>query len=112
MRRLGRSVAGGVETGGVPTMDSHPKTGTERAAGAMPDGDVPDAALLQRWCDGVDRLKVRLRPMHRRMLELRLEGHSFEEIAAVLGCSERGVRKVITETVMPYLERRLAATVD
>jgi RNA polymerase sigma-70 factor (ECF subfamily) len=57
----------------------------------------------------IDELEQVLRPLvplHRRMAELRLQGHSVEEIAADVGRSERMVRLVL-EQVRESLRQRL-----
>jgi RNA polymerase sigma-70 factor (ECF subfamily) len=49
-----------------------------------------------------------LPPHHRRMVELRLQGHRFEEVAAATDRSERFVRKVLAEFKARLLDRRRA----
>jgi RNA polymerase sigma factor (sigma-70 family) len=45
--------------------------------------------------DEVERIMLRLEPSQRRMLELRLQGFYLEEIAELLECSQRTVRRVL-----------------
>ncbi len=51
-----------------------------------------EAAAL---ADEVEQLLARLEPHQRPMLELRLQGHSLDEIAQQLQCSERTVRRTM-----------------
>lgn len=53
-----------------------------------------EAAAL---ADEVESVLCRLEPRHRSILELRLQGHNLEEIAAQVKCSERTVRRVLEE---------------
>jgi DNA-directed RNA polymerase specialized sigma24 family protein len=65
---------------------------------------VPIAALTQdpspaeaaALADEVDRVTQRLEPGHQHMFELRLQGHSLEEIAVACGCSVRTVKRVLS----------------
>ena len=55
--------------------------------------------------DELEQILRPLEPLHRRMLELRLQGYHLEEIAAELKCSERTVRRAL-ERVKGQLEKR------
>lgn len=54
--------------------------------------------------DRVEHLMRGLEPLQRRMLELRLQGHNLDEIAAETQCSERTVRRAL-DKVKDQLER-------
>ena len=41
-------------------------------------------------------------PLHRRMLELRRQGYTFEEIAADTGRNERSVRRILNFCGLPF----------
>jgi RNA polymerase sigma factor (sigma-70 family) len=53
-----------------------------------------EAVLL---ADQVEQLMRGLEAVERRMLEMRLQGHSIDEIAAAVRCGERTVRRALTE---------------
>jgi RNA polymerase sigma-70 factor (ECF subfamily) len=53
--------------------------------------------------DQVEQVMRRLEPLERRMLEMRLQGHPLEEIAAATHCCERTVRYTLKE-----IKQRLA----
>jgi RNA polymerase sigma-70 factor (ECF subfamily) len=65
---------------------------------------VPVAALTQEpspaeaaaLADEVERVTQRLEPDQRQVFELRLQGHSLEEIAGASGCSVRTVKRVLS----------------
>jgi len=61
-----------------------------------------DAVAL---ADEVEHLLSGLKPSDRRMVELRLQGHRIESIAAEAGCSERWVRRVLDQA-KARLDRR------
>lgn len=54
--------------------------------------------------DEVEQLMAGLDPLKRRMLELRLQGYTLDEIAEASHCSQRTVRRVL-EDVKQQLER-------
>lgn len=58
--------------------------------------------------DEVEQLLRQFDPLSRRLLELRLQGHSLEEIAVVLQCSERTVIRIL-KRIKQQLEERSAA---
>lgn len=70
---------------------------------AAADGRLPDEVLAREptpveaiaLTELVEEVMRELEPLHRRMLELRLQGHSVEEIAAVTERSERTVRRLL-----------------
>ena len=62
----------------------------------------PMAALV--LTDQVEQLMRPLNADQRRMLELRLQGHNLEEIAAAARCSEATVRRLL-DRVKRQLER-------
>ena len=43
----------------------------------------------------LEAVMARLEPLPRRILELRLQGHLLEDIAATVGCSQRTVRRIL-----------------
>ena len=60
-----------------------------------PAARAPSPAEAVALIDEVEQLLRRLAPLHRRMLELRLQGYRIAEIAADTRRSERLVRKVL-----------------
>ncbi len=56
--------------------------------------------------DALESLLSSLTPQARRVLELRLQGEQFADIAAAIGISERTVRRTMTD-IRQRLERRL-----
>jgi len=61
--------------------------------------------------DELEHILRPLEPLHRRMVELRLEGYTFEEIGAAVGRSERLVRLVL-DRVRTRLHERLEENQD
>jgi RNA polymerase sigma-70 factor (ECF subfamily) len=70
--------------------------------GGRPGELSPLEALA--FVEQVERLVAALPPERRPILQLRLEGHDLETIAAAAGCSQRTVRRVL-EDVRAALER-------
>lgn len=66
---------------------------------------APEPADVLATVEEYDRLKVELPPLHRRIVELRLEDRSVEEIAAEVGRSERTVRRVLENARRDLTER-------
>lgn len=58
------------------------------------DPDPSDVVALQ---EQLEQLLSALKPLHRQMIELRLQGHTQPEIAEKTGRTERMVRIVLTE---------------
>jgi DNA-directed RNA polymerase specialized sigma24 family protein len=56
------------------------------------DPSPADAAAL---ADELELVMSRLEPAQQKMLELRLQGHSLEEIASACDCSSRTVKRVL-----------------
>ncbi len=54
----------------------------------------PEAAAL---VDELEYLMRPLKPLDRKMVEMRLQGYNFEEIAAATSRSERWVRRVLDQ---------------
>src|SRR5262249_30440391 len=52
---------------------------------------TPEEAVA--FLDQLEHFLARLRPDHRRILEMRLQGHSNEEIAQELGIYDRKIRR-------------------
>lgn len=77
--------------------------------GVMASEPTPEqaAALM----DEVQYMMRGWEPDQRRMLEMRLAGYKYEEIARMLNRSERTVRRLF-EKVKTYLEQRLAGIVE
>lgn len=71
--------------------------GGEALLGVPPDAvsrePSPDEALAV--VEELETVMRELSPDHRRMLELRLQEHTIEEVAESIGCSERTVRRVL-----------------
>ncbi len=65
-----------------------PEQGMDREPG-------PDEAAALR--EELNTAMAKLKPPHRRMVEMRLEEYSTEEIAGSVGCSDRMVRYVLEE---------------
>lgn len=61
---------------------------------AAPEPSPLEALAL---ADQMEQVMRRLEPVERRMFELRLQGHTIDEIAAAIGCGERTVRRALTE---------------
>ncbi len=57
----------------------------------------PTPAEAAAFAETLENLLAPLTPVQRRMVALRLEGHSLEEIAAAVRRSERTVRRVLEE---------------
>ena len=68
------------------------------------DPSPPEAAALT---DELEQLLARLKPLHRRMVELRLQGHNLDEIAACTQRSERTVMRVLEEVKDILRQRQL-----
>jgi RNA polymerase sigma factor (sigma-70 family) len=58
---------------------------------------APTPAEAAALVDELEHLLRPLKPLHRRMVEMRLQGHSLEEIAAATERSERLVRRVLDQ---------------
>src|SRR5262249_11277687 len=87
----------------------------ERTFGSEDSLNGLDAAQLARQpspvealalADELEQVMRRLRPVERRMLELRLQGYNLEEISAAVDCSERTVRRALEEIKRLLEERR------
>ena len=70
-----------------PSAARRPWTPTALAAKPSP----LEAIVL---AEQIEQLLRRLEPLQTRMLEMRLQGHTLEEIAAAAGCSQRTVIRV------------------
>jgi RNA polymerase sigma factor (sigma-70 family) len=70
-------------------------------------GHEPSPVEALALADQLDQLMRDLEPLHRRMLELRLPGHTVEEIAAATERTERTVRRVL-DRITQQLQRRLS----
>lgn len=68
---------------------------------------APSPSEAAAAVDELELLMRRLTPMHRQMVEVRLQGYRIEEIAAATRRSERLVRRVLQEKVKAHLEERL-----
>lgn len=55
----------------------------------------PSPAEAAALADQLDQLMASLEPLHRRMLELRLQGYTLEEIAGATERTQRTVRRVL-----------------
>lgn len=84
-----------------------------------PDGSVslpmnealarePNPAEVSALDEQREQLLATLKPLHRQMIELRLQGHTQPEIAEKTGRTERMVRLVITEFAQRLQEQLLA----
>ncbi|HWE36834.1 MAG TPA: ECF-type sigma factor, partial [Isosphaeraceae bacterium] len=71
---------------------------------AMARGPSPSEAVAV--VDELERVMEPLKPHHRRMVELRLQGHLIDEIAAETGRSERLVRRVLDQVKRELSQRR------
>jgi RNA polymerase sigma-70 factor, ECF subfamily len=67
----------------------------------------PDPADVAAVVDELERVMRSLQPLHRRMVELRLQGNEVDEIATATERSERMVRLVLAQT-RRELEQRCA----
>src|SRR4051812_12530761 len=67
----------------------------ERLLAALDRDPTPEASLA--FLDQLEHLLGRLGPQERQILELRLQGHSNEEIAQKLGIYDRKIRRVIKQ---------------
>ena len=65
---------------------------------------TPEEAIAAQ--DLLERVLEPLNPAQRKIVELRLEGHSFEEISGRLGCSESIARR-LTDKVKQAMEASL-----
>jgi RNA polymerase sigma-70 factor (ECF subfamily) len=75
--------------------------GVEPQLYAREPSPLEAAALV----DEVDRLLRELKPLHRQMVEMRLQGHALREIAAATNRSERLVRHVLEQVKGRLRER-------
>ena len=91
----------------------------EQSARTVPDAPLaewdglareptPDAAV--ELIEQVEQLMSGLDPSQQRMLEMRLQGYQIEEIAAEVGRSERGVRRLLDKVKQRLVETRLVET--
>lgn len=86
--------------------------GNERDLHGLPApalAEGPSSLDVVVLADEVEQLLRRLEPMQRRMLELRLQGDTLDEIAADLKCSQRTVRRTL-ERVKHELQRESGST--
>lgn len=60
-----------------------------------PSGDEPSPEAVVAFLDLLEHFMKDLRPQDRRILELRLQGWTQDEIAREMDCTERTVRRVI-----------------
>jgi len=67
----------------------------------------PSPVEAMALVDEVEQAMRGLQPAQRRILELRLQGFTLDEIASTVGCTERTVRRVL-EGVKQQLEERQA----
>lgn len=96
-------------TAGRRTVDRERRTppgdtplGVEFEAVARGPSPSEAAAVV----DELERVMEPLKPHHRRMVELRLQGHLIDEIAAATGRSERLVRRVLDQVKRELGRRR------
>jgi RNA polymerase sigma factor (sigma-70 family) len=82
--------------------EQHPSGASTEFRGLASHEPTPDEALAA--ADELSALLEQLGDRDRQVLELRLQGHEHEEIANRLNCSERTVRRAISQA------RRLMAT--
>lgn len=59
------------------------------------DGETPSPAAVVAFLDLLEHFLSRLRPQERRILELRMQDFTQDEIARQVGCTERTVRRVL-----------------
>jgi RNA polymerase sigma-70 factor (ECF subfamily) len=69
------------------------------------DGQSPSPSAVIAFLDLLEDFMSRLRDTDRRILELRLDGYSQQEIAQEMGCTERTVRRVL-ERIRALAEER------
>jgi RNA polymerase sigma-70 factor (ECF subfamily) len=76
--------------------------------GLQPDklAQRPSPVEVVALADELEQMMRPLSPMHRRIFELRLQGHNLDEIAAAIDRTERTVRRVLEE-VKEQLQQRL-----
>jgi RNA polymerase sigma-70 factor (ECF subfamily) len=84
--------------------------GGESSLGALGGAAArsPDPAEVVAVVEELERVLEGLSPLHRRMVELRLQGHRIDEIAAACDRCERLVRRVI-DRVKDRLDGRCGA---
>jgi RNA polymerase sigma factor (sigma-70 family) len=76
-------------------------------AGPTPVDDEPTPAEAAEFADQFDHLFESLNDEERRIVELKLDGCTNDEVAAKLNCSERTVRRL-----MKQLQARLETQLD
>lgn len=81
--------------------------GTDSRPGPTPAAAGPDPADLAEFHDLLEFVLAELDDEERAMLELKLRGHTHDEIAERLGCSERTVRRLLKK-----IRANLAAKAD
>lgn len=59
------------------------------------DGETPSPEAVVAFIDLLEHFMRELRPSDRKVLELRLQGMTQDEISKELGCTERTVRRVL-----------------
>lgn len=59
------------------------------------DGETPSPEAVVMFIDLLENFMSQLRDTDRRVLELRLQGLTQEEIASEVGCTERTVRRIL-----------------
>lgn len=77
-------------------MHRPPPTGDRRRA-ARPETTASEYLMAH---ESLDRLRGSLAPAHWRVVELRLEGHTQSQIAALLEVSERTVRRILKQVAV------------
>jgi DNA-directed RNA polymerase specialized sigma24 family protein len=95
-------------TAGKRALDRERPLSPADSLGGLPAEAVtrePSPAEVVAVIDELEQVLRGLSPLHRRMVELRLQGHLFKEIAAETRRSERMVRLVL-EKVKGELEQR------
>jgi RNA polymerase sigma-70 factor (ECF subfamily) len=75
---------------------------TERLQQLLAHGPTPEAEVL--FLDQLDALLRKLGPDDRRVVEMRMQGYSNEEIAAQLGTHDRKIRRIV-ERIRGLAER-------
>ena len=95
---------------GKRTVDRQEPLGTADSLGDLPSpmpaaDPAPSPLEAAALADELEQLMRGLEPLHRRILELRLQGYNLDEIAAATDRSERTVRRVL-ERIKEQLEQR------
>jgi RNA polymerase sigma-70 factor (ECF subfamily) len=86
-------------------QEQPPPAAGESALSPLPgDGPAPDDVLVLQ--EEVQHIMQLLIPLHRQVIELRLQGDSVEDIAAAIGRTEHQVRRVL-KRVHDELQTRL-----